>query len=57
MTQEEPEDRKATAPEESRKEVLVNEEKFWEGLKCPCFGEQPRKKNPKMIEPWINFEL
>ena len=57
MTQEKPEDRKATAPEEPKQEVLENQEKFREGLNCPCFGEQPRKKNPRMIEPWINFEL
>ena len=57
MTQEKPEDRKATAPEEARQEVPGLDEKFWEGLKCSCFGEKPREKNPRMIEPWINFEL
>ena len=56
MTQEKPEDRKATAPEEHREEVPELDEKFWEGRRCPCMGEEP-KKNPNMIEPWINFEL
>ena len=61
MTQEKPEDRKATAPEEPRpeeprKEVPELDEKFWEGRRCPCLGEEP-KRNPRMMEPWINFEL
>ena len=51
-----PEDRKPAAQDEAPEEVPENQEKFREGLKCPCFGEEP-KKNPRMIEPWINFEL
>ena len=56
MTQEKPEYRKPTAPEQTGKEVLEHDEKFWEGRTCPCLGEEP-KRNPRMIEPWINFEL
>ena len=56
MIQEKPEDRRPREREEPREEVPENGEKFWEGLKCPCFGEET-KRNPRMIEPWINFEL
>ena len=55
-TQEKPEDRKPTTPEEPREEVPEVDEKFWEGRRCPCLGEEP-KRNPRMMEPWINFEL
>ena len=53
MTQEKPEDRKATAPEEPRQEILENGEKPGEGLNCPCFGERPKKERPKKGD-WLD---
>ena len=53
MTQGKPEDRRPRATEEPREEVLENQEKFREGLKCPCFGEEPKKERPRK-DLWLD---